>query len=211
MDKPIIYTIGHSSHTQEFFLELLRQHMITYVVDVRSVPASSYAPHFNKEYLHHFLNTHGIIYEHMPEEFGARCLDPDMLDDDGRIDFERVQNSWVFKQGIDHLWHLIEVGNKITLMCSESEPFDCHRFAVISNALEKDGIEVQHILKDKSLISNAELEERLLVKYDKRIPKPDMFTPEVSVEEQLRVAYRLRNKDIGYSHHPQKVVKDIYD
>lgn len=70
---------------------------------------------------------------------------------------------------------------------------------MISIALEKDGFEVKHILKDKTIKSNSDLEKELLKKYDKKIPKPDIFTPNVSVGEQLRVAYELRNKDIAYS------------
>jgi hypothetical protein len=70
---------------------------------------------------------------------------------------------------------------------------------MISIALEKDGFDVQHILKDKTLKSNAELENQLLKKYDKKIPKPDMFEPNISLEDQLKVAYRLRNQEIAFS------------
>jgi hypothetical protein len=39
---------------------------------------------------------------------------------------------------------------------------------------------------------------QLLKKYDKKIPKTDIFE-NVSLNEQLKVAYRLRNKEIAYS------------
>lgn len=35
-----LYTVGHSSHTHEEFLQLLQENDVDYIVDVRSVPAS---------------------------------------------------------------------------------------------------------------------------------------------------------------------------
>ena len=57
-----LYTVGHSNHTQEEFLNLLVSHGINLVADVRSVPASNYNPQFNQETLSAFLSNHGIIY-----------------------------------------------------------------------------------------------------------------------------------------------------
>ncbi len=44
-----IFTIGHGGRTVESFLELLRQHNITYLIDVRSQPYSRYQPDFSKQ------------------------------------------------------------------------------------------------------------------------------------------------------------------
>jgi uncharacterized protein (DUF488 family) len=199
MDRQIIYTIGHSTHSADYFLELLQTYKVNCVVDVRSVAASAYNPQYNKEPFSNFLKNNGVTYIHLPEEFGARHTDPDLLDDDDKVDFEKVRKSWNFQNGVERLWKEINKGLTIALMCSESEPFDCHRFSMISIALEKDGFDVQHILKDKTLKSNSQLESQLLKKYEKKIPKPDMFEPNVTLEVQLQAAYRLRNKEIAFS------------
>ena len=199
MQKPIIYTIGHSTHQIDYFVELLKEYSVNCVIDVRSLAASTYNPQFNKEPLSNYLKKNRITYQHFADEFGARHSDPDLLDEDGKVDFEKIRKSWNFKNGVERLWLAMDKGFIIALMCSESEPFDCHRFSMISIALEKDGFDVQHILKDKTLKSNAELEKQLLKKYDKKIPKPDMFEPNISVEDQLKVAYRLRNQEIAFS------------
>jgi hypothetical protein len=136
---------------------------------------------------------------HFPEEFGARHNDPDLLDENGKVDFEKVRRSWIFKNGVDRLWQGVEKGFVIALMCAESEPFDCHRFSMISVALEKEGFEVQHILKDKTLLANAVLEQQLLKKYEKYLPKPDMFQPNITIQDQLKAAYRIRNMEIAFS------------
>lgn len=199
MDKPIIYTVGHSTHPLDYFLSLLQEYAVNCLVDVRSVAASRYNPQYNKEPLANFLKNNGIVYMHFPEEFGARHTDPDLLDTEGKVDFEQVRKSWNFKNGVERLWSGITKGYTIALMCSESDPFDCHRFSMISVALQHDGFEVMHILKDKSLKSTPELEQLLLKKYAPRLPKPDMFQPNVTQDDQLRAAYRLRNMEIAFS------------
>lgn len=198
MDKPIVYTIGHSTHPIDYFLELLREYNINCIVDVRSVPASAYNPQFNKEPFKSFLKSHQISYLSFAEEFGARQTDSSLLDENGQLDFVLVRKSFVFKQGLERIWQGIEKNFVIAVMCSESEPLDCHRFSMVSVGLEKDGIEVKHILKDKSVKTNTELEQTLLKKYEKKLPQSDLFNV-VTIEEQLAVAYRLKNKEIGYS------------
>lgn len=42
------YTIGHSTHTIQEFLDILLAHKITHIVDVRSIPKSRHVPWFNK-------------------------------------------------------------------------------------------------------------------------------------------------------------------
>lgn len=211
MENPIIYTIGHSTHQIDFFLELLNKYSVNCIIDVRSVAASSYNPQYNKEPLSNFLKKNNITYLHFSEEFGARHSDPDLLDEEGKVDFEKVRKSYSFKNGIERIWLGLEKNFVISLMCSESEPFDCHRFSMVSIALEKEGFDVKHILKDKSIKSNAQLENLLLKKYDKKLPKPDMFTPNVSLEDQLQVAYKLRNKEIAYSPYSKQIYIENYD
>ena len=210
-NKPIIYTIGHSTHQLDYFLELLKKYGVTCLIDVRSVAASSYNPQYNKEPLTNFLKRNGIQYLHFAEEFGARHTDPDLLDDEGKVDFAKVRKSWAFKNGVERIWQGLDKGFVISLMCSESEPFDCHRFSMVSIALDKDGFDVKHILKDKTLKTNADLENQLLKKYDKKLPKPDMFNPNVTLYDQLKEAYRMRNKEIAFSPYSKLPQEENYD
>ena len=211
MEKPVIYTVGHSTHQLDFFLELLKKYSINCLIDVRSVAASSYNPQYNKEPLSNFLKKNGITYLHFAEEFGARHTDPELLDNEGKVDFEKVRKSWAFKNGVERIWQGLDKNYIITLMCSEGEPFDCHRFSMISIALEKDGFEVKHIMKDKTIKSNVQLENILLKKYDSKIPKPDIFTPDVSLDDQLQAAYRLRNREIAFSPYSKQHQEENHD
>lgn len=199
MRKSVIYTVGHSNHSIDYFLDLLQSFAINCVVDVRSVAASSYNPQFNKEPLSHFLRKNDIGYIHFANGFGARHKEPELLDREGRVDFEKVQQTEAFKSSVEKLRIGIDEGYVMALMCSEAEPFDCHRFAMVSAVLVKEGFEVLHILKDKTVKLNSELEEQLLRKYEKKIPRPNLYEPNVSRDDQIAAGYRLRNKDIGFS------------
>jgi len=57
-----IFTIGHSTHPQERFIDLLKEHAITAVCDVRSAPYSQFNPQFNREELGKVLPRQGIRY-----------------------------------------------------------------------------------------------------------------------------------------------------
>ena len=56
-----VFTIGHSTHSAEAFVALLRQHGIEAVADVRSSPFSRFNPQFNREPLEQFLKVVGSI------------------------------------------------------------------------------------------------------------------------------------------------------
>jgi uncharacterized protein (DUF488 family) len=197
--KPTVYTVGHSTHQLDFFLELIKTFEINCIVDVRSSPASTYNPQYNQEPFKHFLKKNNITYLHFADEFGARQTEPDLLDSDGKLDFEKFRKTRAFKNGLERIWQGVEKGFKIALMCSESDPLDCHRFSMVSIGLENDGLDVCHILKDKSVKTNLELEQELLTKYAKKITQNNLFEPEVSFERQLKEALRLKNKEIGFS------------
>lgn len=196
----IIYTVGHSTHQLDYFLQLLQKYNITCVVDVRSVPASAYNQQFNREPLKAFLKRNNITYLSFASEFGARQTDPNLLNESGKVDFIKVRNGSSFKHGLERIWQGINKGYVIAIMCSESDPLICHRFSMVSVGLVNDGFIVKHILKDKSVKEHLELEKELVKKYEKNILQLDIFMPSISDYEELKnKAYILRNGEIGYS------------
>ena len=56
-----LYTIGHSQHEIEYFLEMLNKYNINYVLDVRSTPYSKYAEQYNEENIEKYINNRKII------------------------------------------------------------------------------------------------------------------------------------------------------
>lgn len=199
MNKLEIYTVGHSTHPLDFFLELVKMVEINCIVDVRSVPASAYNPQYNQEPLSKFLKRNHIEYLHFAEEFGARQTDVGLFDDEGVLDFDKVRKTRSFNHGVERVWSGVDKGFRVALMCSESDPLDCHRFSMVSVGLENDGFEVKHILKDRSIKTNWDLEKELLKKYAAKIPQTNLFEPDIPLEIQLKTALRFKNKEIGFS------------
>ena len=193
-----IYTVGHSIYEIDDFISLLKENNINTIVDVRSTPYSKFASQYNKEALKHYLSENNIYYIFMGDLLGARYDDKNLLFDDGKVNFKKVQETKSFQDGITRLDKGIIKGYNISLMCSEKEAFDCHRFGLISEFLTKNSIEVNHIYPDK-VISQKILEKQLLKKYDKKLPKADLFNPDITEDLQLQLAYELRNKDIAYN------------
>jgi uncharacterized protein (DUF488 family) len=185
------------------FGSMLTLYAIQFIVDVRSVPFSSREPQFNKNSLAGWLPNFGIKYAHMPNEFGARRDDPALLDFEGRVDFDRVRSSKVFRRGIQRVEAAASKGYRLALMCAEADPFDCHRFAMISYQLVRDGFEVKHILKDGTLVDNAYLEHRLAQLYCISL-QGDIFLSSMTKESCLEEAYRLRGREVAFSPSVQK-------
>ena len=194
----MIHTIGHSIYEIEDFIKLLQKNNINTVVDIRSTPYSKFASQFNRELLKQILKKNSICYIFMGHLLGARYDDKNLLFDNGKVNFKKVQETKNFQDGITRLEKGIEKGYNISLMCSEKEAFDCHRFGLVAEFLSQQSIQVNHIYPEK-VVSQQELEQRLLKKYDKQIPKIDLFNPNVNLKEQLEKAYKLRNIDIAYN------------
>ena len=194
-----LYTIGHSNHTQEEFLNLLVTHDINVVVDVRSVPASNHNPQFNQELISFFLHEHHIDYQFLGRELGARRMDS--INEDGQVDFDQAIHTSLFHQGIEKVLQLLS-DKRVVLMCSEANPLECHRFALVTRYFHNQGIEILHILKDASLATHKQLEKEMINKY-LHARKPlladvDELFGTYTDEDQLRDAYRLENIEIGY-------------
>ena len=210
MDKFRLYSVGHSNQSQEEFLELLKKHDVNCIVDVRSVPASKYTPQFNMEPLKWFLKKNDIQYLHFGEEFGARRTDS--LNIEGQVDFEQAVRTTNFNRGVERLMNGLQKGFRISLMCSEANPLECHRFSLVSRYFYDNGLDVQHILKDGELASHEVLEKEMIDEYlhskKPKLADIDQLFGSYTADDQRCDAYRLKNKEIGYK--PQYELEETY-
>lgn len=192
MSSPItIYTVGHSTHAIEKFLDLLDCNGVTAVADVRSVPFSRYNPQFNKEALSVELKKRGIAYVFLGKELGARSDDPSCYEG-GMVCYDRLARTSVFKAGIERVLRGVQK-YRIALMCAEKEPLDCHRTLLVSRALEQHGVSIVHILEDGSTEAHPQTMSRLLGLVG--LPQVDMFR---SHDELVATACKLRERKIAY-------------
>ena len=156
------YTMGYSDLPREVFLYFIQKEKIDTFVDVRTTPYSSYQPDYNKKALEQFLASHEIEYLYYGDRLGGHYTDPDLVFEDGSVNYDDVRKRPLFQKGIDDLIDLIKQNRTVCLMCVEKKPQQCHRFILISRELQERGVKVIHMVPCLELISNRELEEELL-------------------------------------------------
>lgn len=134
------YTIGYGNRNLGEFTRLLKENMISRIVDVRSYPHSE-REDFNAESLAEALPKEEIMYVHYPRLGGLR-----------KIAYQEFMKSEDFKTALEGLFELIRNSEKdetaIAIMCAEKNPRNCHR-RFVAEALEKKGVRVVHIIEAK--------------------------------------------------------------
>lgn len=195
-----LYTIGHSNHEAEYFVNLLKKNGINVVVDVRSTPYSQYTTQFNQNEIKKTLKENGIGYIHMGEEFGARRDDNSLYGEDGKLSFELTKKTEAFRNGIRRVEDGLEKGFRIAFMCAEKHPEECHRCILVGKAFYDMGYDVENILEDGTTISQEEIGRLLVDKYYPDRNQISLFTMDnpISEEEYLNKAYLKREKEIAY-------------
>ena len=144
----MIFTIGHSTHPPDVFLDLLATHGIRQIADVRTVPRSRRHPHFSKEALERLLAGRRALYRHFPALGGLRKPAPDSINTGWRhASFrgyaDHMQTN-AFRRGVDDLLSFAQAG-ATAVMCAEAVWWQCHR-QLLSDALLVRGVPVRHIL-----------------------------------------------------------------
>jgi uncharacterized protein (DUF488 family) len=125
------WMIGHSNHPIELFLELLKTHGITTLVDVRSYPVSRWNPQFSRSNLEPVLRKNSIRYYHSPKLGGKSQVD----------EAERLAalKKWFPAYG------------RLCMMCSEGDYHKCHRHYLLAPILNRMGFQVLQILPNGEL------------------------------------------------------------
>ena len=194
-----LFTIGHSNHALDAFLQLLRGLAISAVADLRSAPYSRHCPHFSKDPLSRGLGDAGMKYVFLGRQLGGRSDDPSCYEN-GRIRYSRLSRRPEFREGIERLKKGADE-HKIAIMCAEREPLECHRTILVSPVLEEAGLSVAHIHADGRLETHGEAMDRLLDLV--KLPRDDLFrsreeiVAEALLLQEERVAYKIDEVDAG--------------
>ncbi len=140
-----VFTIGYEGMGLEEFLDLLREHQITTVVDVRELPLSR-KPGFSKTTLAEALGDASIGYVHMADLGCPKAV---------RIQY-RLDGDWAqYVAGFTR--HLVgqddalaalaarAKASKCALLCFEADPGQCHRSLVADAVKKKFRATVRHL------------------------------------------------------------------
>ena len=165
MTDTTIFTVGHSTHPIDDFIDILKAHGIKKLIDVRTVPKSRHNPQFNADELAASVRARGITYRRMASLGGLRHTTKDSPNGAWRNASFRGYADYMqtneFGAAVDEL---LERGrhSDAAIMCAETVPWRCHR-SLIGDALLVRGAAVQDIMsatsaKPHSLTSFARVE-----------------------------------------------------
>lgn len=148
MKKPLLFTVGHSTRSVDEFVELLQDHDVKEVVDVRTIPKSRHNPQFNASALGRSLKKAHIRYRHLKKLGGLRHTKKNSLNLGWRNSsfrgFADHMATPEFSEGLESLTKIASV-RKTAIMCAEAVPWRCHR-SLIADALIKKGWLVRDIM-----------------------------------------------------------------
>jgi uncharacterized protein (DUF488 family) len=149
-----IYTIGHSTHPIDEFINILHVFEIGLVVDVRTIPKSRHNPQFNQTELERGLQDQDLGYIHLKELGGLRHTTKSSTNTGWRNSsfrgFADYMQTDEFRTGIEELIKLAQI-TRTVIMCAEAVPWRCHR-SLIGDALVVRDILVEDIMSEKSAI-----------------------------------------------------------
>ncbi|MGH6932123.1 MAG: DUF488 family protein [Dongiaceae bacterium] len=169
--RPAIFTIGHSNHSIDRFIELLRLAGVTAVADIRSTPFSRWVPHFSRPALERHLTAARLDYMFLGEQLGGRPRDKSVWRD-GRVDYGLIAATASFQHGLDRV-QAEASRRRLALMCAERDPLDCHRFLLVGRQLAERGANIRHVLADGTLEDHGATERREPV--TPGVPDRDLF------------------------------------
>lgn len=143
-----LFTIGHSTHPMEEFLELLKVHQIEQIVDVRSIPKSRHTPQFNLDVFPASLQQAGIDYVHLAKLGGRRYSRKGSLNTGWRNASFRGYADYMakpeFAEGLEELIAIAR-SRRAAILCAEAVPWRCHR-SMIGDAMTVKGWTVLDII-----------------------------------------------------------------
>ncbi len=147
-----IFTIGHSTHTIEEFVNLLQINGVKRLVDIRTIPHSRYNPQFEQETLDKSLKSYGIDYIYLKELGGLRPKFKNSINMGWHNEsFRNYADYMQSKEFADAVETLIKLSTEkpTVIMCAEAVPWRCHR-SLVGDAILVRGIKVRDIMSETS-------------------------------------------------------------
>ncbi len=151
-----LYTIGHSRHAIEAFVDLARRHGINLIVDVRGQPYSRFNPQYNRERFRDALAEHGIDYSWLGDRLSGRPTEAEFYGPDGKVLWDKLRHWPALHEGLAEVLGRA-AGERLALVCAEEDPMRCHRRFLLTPPLHERGARVLHIRGDGRLQPEEEL------------------------------------------------------
>lgn len=211
-----LFQKGNSIDVCHLFDTLIK-YGVNFLIDVRSVPFSKQYPQCNADNMRITGKELDIPYMNMPE-IGAKASSPqevfskasdiffeqdifpiaksyrpektELHASDEIVDFRKFRHDEHFVSGLKRIENAYNKNFTLCLMCSEKKPMDCHRYFLVSKALEQrygDWLEIRHIVEKPDgeiyFISNSDLDKQLKIFVCERKKIQKMLSEEKTLDK----------------------------
>jgi uncharacterized protein (DUF488 family) len=170
-----IFSIGHGNKDIELFVKELKSFNISFLIDIRTKPFSKWNPNFNQETLKTFITKQAIKYEHWGKELGGLPEDLSCYTN-GKVDYDKIKMKESFQDSLKRLLVADQKALNIAIMCSESNPAECHRTKLIGEELRKCGASLRHIIG----IAKEKSQETVIAEVTKGLNPKNLFGEEMN-------------------------------
>ena len=142
----------------------LKSFDIHFLIDVRTSPYSKWASQFNQGIIENWLQQERIRYIYMGDSIGGHPQNDICYDEEGYFDYHRMAEEPSFKIGLHRLVDANSKNCRVAIMCSESDPSECHRSKLIGRELYfVYQISMNHIVAINKIVRQEEI-MRMLTK-----------------------------------------------
>lgn len=144
-----IYTIGFTQKSAQLFFDLLLQHRIRLLVDIRLKPTGQLSGFAKKDDLPFFLDrlVDHCTYLHLPELAPSEEILQEYRNGKNWFKYEEQFKHLMLERNIPHTLNRKIFEESVScLLCSEASPEHCHRRLVAERIAEYwSGFEIVHL------------------------------------------------------------------
>lgn len=126
------YTFGYTGRKTDELLDLLKDHGVRTLLDIRQNAVSMYRPDLSKKNLHAAVESRGMLYVHMPELGVPRDIRAKAIETGSRDVIWDWYDEFVVQEFLGSNLHRFfnSVEHPVALMCAELDPVECHRHRI---------------------------------------------------------------------------------
>ncbi|NPA53016.1 MAG: DUF488 domain-containing protein [Aquificae bacterium] len=184
----MLFTIGYSGFFEiEKFLKVLKQNQINLVIDIRTFPYSKTFPNYDQKPLKTFLKKHEIDHMFLGTYLGGQKIKT--LVKQGITSTQALLKDKDIKKGMKTLYKLSRE-KRVSIMCAEKEPFDCHRLYISYLFYQKTKEEIINLFPDKQETVNQTINR---FKKENKLDNIDI-EDEKLISERFKLLYKIQNK-----------------
>ena len=183
-----LFSIGHGNKSIDLFIQELQSFNVNFLIDIRSKPYSKWNTDFNSGLLEILITKQNIKYKYWGKELGGLPEDISCYKD-GKVEYDILKTKDYFQNALGRLLDAEKKGHNVAIMCSESNPAECHRTKLIGAELQEKDVNLRHIVG----INEEKSQNDVINELTKGLGKKTLFS-ETEESPEYKYTYRFQSR-----------------